>query len=301
MSLLNGSASCTRLSVVGPMDEPQFDEQAFQTLRPGSAIKERAGFLPMETGDEYKMGEGQYAFRLRIDRIRPNSIMVKERWFQLLKVEEEEVGPPSPKVKRDLRKLAEEEISSTTSPTTQIIQCYMENGTIYAGTTTNSHLDALASLLKKIGVSVAYKTPWDDWGQEADPHHIKPRNPGESVLGCQFLRKLIGQNDVYVEPVKGKVRVVTTEGTRASLSGTVLGELNRYLDEGSEMLLAKLIINEIPLTFHALGFQIGGMKVDSCTGDHWIEVLAERMDSIRAMWDLLDAKYKDLMVQEYPA
>jgi len=295
MGLLTGNVSCTRFNIIGLPDEIDFESQAFQALRAGSAIKERAGFVPFELEEPYVIGTQRWAFRVRIDKVTADRTLVIERYRELLKVEEAEVGPPSPKTKRDLRKLAEEEIESRTAPRSRIFECIIDQGVLYAATTTNSQLDILVNLLKKVGVSVEYKAPWVELGQEETSSIVDSSNPGESVLGCQFLKKILEDPTVYVEPQKGSARLITPEGTKVSLSGTVIGELNRYLDEGAELLSAKLIVNEIPIRFVGLSYQISGMKVESFHGDHWTEVLDERMEPIMSMWQLLDEKYIEVM------
>jgi len=298
MSLQNGAISCTRLNIISKPVIVDFSPFEFKELQPGSAIRERAGFLPYELGEEYLIGHEKWGFRVRMDKVTPDSTLLKERYRALLKTEEEQVGPPSPKVKKDLRKLAEDEILSKTLPRCQIVECLIENGIVYIGSTSNNHLDIITGLLKKIEIEVEYKAPWIDLGQDMDSPLVSTNNPGESVLGCHFLKKLIDLPEVLVEPEKGSVKLITSEGVRIGAGGYVLGELNRFLDEGAEPLTAKLIIGETTLTLVAKSFQIKGMKAERAQGDHWTEILDERMDPVREMWAYLDEKYRDLMVEQ---
>ena len=295
MPLLTGNVACTRFNIISIPDEPDFEQQGFKALHPGSAIRERAGFVPFELGEPYQIGHKRWAFRVRIDKVTVDSTLVKERFKELLKTEEEQVGPPSPNVKKELRRLAEDELLSRTAPRSRIIECMIENGVLYAGSNSNNHLDTICGLLKKIGIEVEYKAPWVELGQDQDSPLVDASNPGESVLGCHFLKKLTEDPSVFVEPEKGSARLITSEGTKVSLSGSVLGELHRFLDEGAELLSAKLIVNETQITFTGLSYQISGLKVEKCHGDHWSEVLDERMDPVRAMWQLLDEKYLAVM------
>jgi hypothetical protein len=171
----------------------------------------------------------------------------------------------------------------------------MENGVLYVGTITKPQTDVILGLMKNIGITLEYKTPWMELGQELESPLVDTSTPGESVLGCHFLKKLLEDPDILVEPHKGSAKLVTPEGTKVSLSGSVLGELNRFLDEGAELISAKLIVNEITINFTGLSYQISGMKVEKCSGDHWTEILDERLDPVRDMWNLLDEKYLTTM------
>jgi len=295
MPFLSGSVACTRFNILHLPETINFEEQAFTALRPGSAIREKAGFVPFELEEPYEIGHKRWAFRVRMDKITVDSTLVKERYRELLKVEEEQVGPPSPKAKRELRKLAEDELLSHTAPRSRIIECLIENQVLYAGTTAKAQTDTITTLMKRIGITVEYKAPWVELGQELDSPLVDTSTPGESVLGCHFLKKLLEDSTIFVEPEKGSVKLITSEGTKVGLGGSVLGELNRFLDEGAEVLSAKLIVNETAITFTGLSYQISGMKVEKCTGDHWTEILDERLDPLRAMWQILDEKYLEIM------
>jgi len=295
MPLLSGNVSCTRFNVISMPEELNFEQQAFQLLNPGSSIKERAGFVPFELDEPYEMGHKKWAFRVRKDKITVDSTLMKERFKELVKIEHEQVAPPSPKKKRELRQLAEDELLARTAPRSKIIECLLEHGVLLVGSISKEHTDTVFELMRRIGVEMEYKTPWAELGQELESPLVDASDPGKSVLGCHFLKKLLEDPTVFVEPEKGRIKLITAEGTNVTLTGSVLGEMTRYLEEGAEILSAKLIINETGVSFDGLSYQLVGMKIGKVEGDHWTEVLLERVDPVNAMWELLDEKYIQVM------
>jgi hypothetical protein len=122
---------------------------------------------------------------------------------------------------------------------------------------------------------------------------VIPREPGESVLGCRFLRVLLEEPDVMVEPEAGSVRLATREA-RVSLAGAVLNELYRYLEEGAEILSAKIHVGAVPLRFDALSYRVSGLKLEPVRNEHWTIDLDQRLEQIAGVFELLDGKYAAL-------
>jgi len=163
------------------------------------------------------------------------------------------------------------------------------------GSTAKSWLGMVLALLRQAGVAAELKAPWLDEAPEADETSdiVMPDEPGESVLGCRFLRALLDEPEVMVEPEKGSVRLATREA-RVTLAGGVLRELFRYLEEGAEILSAKLLLGPIPLRFEALSYRLQSLRLEPVKAEHWTIELDQRLEQIAAVWEQLDAKYAAL-------
>ncbi len=299
MGLLSGAVACTRFNVVSLPDNPDFSLIPFRPVQPGSSIREKEGFTPFEPDEPFELGTRRWAFRVRIDKVALDATSVKERVMELVKVETEAVGPPGPKMRQKLRQQAEEELMAHPMARSKIIECVLEETLLYVGTTSKGHLGAVLELLKRIGVEVEYKTPWLDAGQEEDPaDFIDLKEPGQSIWGCRFLRKLLDDPDTFLEPEKGGVRLINAEGAKVGLTGPVVNELERMLEEGSHVLNAKLLVEGFAFALDGLAFRITGLKLDSYKNKHWTEALDMRMEKLIQLWEWLDSKYNLLMLQE---
>ena len=122
---------------------------------------------------------------------------------------------------------------------------------------------------------------------------VIPKEPGQSVLGCRFLRALLEESDVMVEPETGSVRLATREA-RVTLAGAVLNELFRYLEEGAEILSAKILVGAIPIRFDALSYRLSGVKLEPVKNEHWTIDVDQRLEQIAGVFETLDGKYAAL-------
>jgi hypothetical protein len=120
-----------------------------------------------------------------------------------------------------------------------------------------------------------------------------PKEPGQSVLGCRFVRALLDEPDVMVEPETGSVRLATREA-RVTLAGAVLNELFRYLEEGAEILSAKIHVGPVMMRFDALSYRVNGLKLEPVKNEHWTIDLDQRLEQIAAIFETLDGKYAAL-------
>jgi hypothetical protein len=297
MGILSGTVSVTRYNVAVPAEGPDFERAAFHEIEPGSEVRERAGFVPYELDAPYEVGKGRYAFRVRVDRLRPDATAVRERVRELVKAEMEATGAPfvGAKGRRRLRDLAEQELLRRQAPRTTIVECCIDGGLLYVGTTAKSRLGTVQTLLRQAGVAAELKAPWLDEAPEADEASdvVLPSEPGESVLGCRFLKALLDEPEVMVEPEKGNVRLATREA-RITLSGGVLRELFRYLEEGAELLSAKLLLGPTALRFDALSYRLQSVRLEPVHAEHWTLELDQRLEQLAAVWEQLDAKYAAL-------
>ena len=297
MGILSGTVSVTRYNVAVPAEGPDFERAAFHEIEPGSEVRERAGFVPYELDAPFEVGKGRYAFRVRVDRLRPDATAVRERVRELVKAEMEATGAPfvGAKGRRRLRDLAEQELLRRQAPRTTIVECCIDGGLLYVGTTAKNRLGTVQTLLRQAGVAAELKAPWLDEAPEADEASdvVLPSEPGESVLGCRFLKALLDEPEVMVEPEKGNVRLATREA-RITLTGGVLRELFRYLDEGAEILSAKLLLGPTALRFDALSYRLLSVKLEPVRAEHWTLELDQRLEQLAAVWEQLDAKYAAL-------
>lgn len=297
MGLLSGTVAVTRFNVAVPAEGPDFERARFWEIEPGSEVRERMGFVPFELDAPWEVGQGRYVFRMRIDRIRPDATAVKERLRELIRGEMESTGKTfvGPKTRKKLRDLAEAESAMRQAPRTKIVECCIDGPILYVASTAKTYLGTVISMLRHAGVEGEFKAPWLDEAPEADEMSdvVIPREPGESVLGCRFLRVLLEEPDVMVEPEAGSVRLATREA-RVSLAGAVLNELYRYLAEGAEILSAKIHVGAVPLRFDALSYRVSGLKLEPVKNEHWTIDLDQRLEQIAGVFELLDGKYAAL-------
>ncbi len=294
MALISGSVACTRFSVVAAPEEIDFDSVRFRALQPGSILRESSGFVPYEPEEPYLIANRMWAFRIRCDQKKVDANQLKERVRELVKVEMQEVGPPSMKKIQELRKLAEEELLERQSSSTKIIECVLDDHTLYVGTVAQSNLGLVSALLLKVGVQLEFKTPWIDAGLESQSaDHIDYQDPSQSVIGCHFLNALLNDPDVFPEVERGQAKLITASGTTVTLKGTIQSDLDRFLDEGSDLINLKLLYEDTLFTLDGLSFRISGLKINPYKSDHWTGKLQSRLDRIREVWEAMDQKFLD--------
>ena len=297
MGLLSGSISVTRFNVVVPPDGPDFERIQFWAIDPNSEVRERIGVIPFEIDAPYEVGQGRYAFRVRIDRIRADATAVKERLKELIKAEMEATGRPfvGAKTRKKLRELAEAELCSGQTPRTRILECCIDGTILYVASTAKSHLGTVLTLLRQAGVEADFKSPWLDQAPEVDEASdiVIPKEPGESVLGCRFVKALLEEPEVMVEPETGSIRLATREA-KVSLTGAVLHDLFRFLEEGAEILSAKIHVGTHLMRFDALSYRVNGLKLEPVRNEHWAVDLDQRLEQIAGVFETLDGKYAAL-------
>ena len=303
MGLLSGAASVTRFNLPVRPQEIDFEAAAFRAIAPGSEVRESVGFVPVELEAEYAVGTGRWAFRVRVDRLRADPTIVRERVKQLVAAEMEATGAPfvGPKKRRQLKNLAEEELIVQSTPRSTILECAIDGDVLYVATTAKGQLGHVLTLLRRVGVTAEPKAPWVD-RQDADPPSdlIEMREPGESVLGCRFLNALLGDRLLTFEPVAGRV-VLQTRQAKVTLAGEVLPELLRYAERGAEIVSAKLTTGEVTFRLDGPSWRVSGLRVETDRHEHWVGLLDERLEKIAAVYELLDGKYAELDPARRPA
>ena len=296
MGLLTGSASITRCVATSRPDEPDFSTAEFEEIVPGSTIRERVGFVPFEPGADYRVGQHRWAFRVRIDVVKPDPTRVQERVKELVRGEKEASGLPvlSPRKIKHFKEIAEEELLVVSTPRSRVIECCLDDHELWIGTTSKTTIGTVLGLLYEINVVSDFKTPWLDHGDESPPNPVvEVSEPWQSVLGCRFARKLMEDADIMIEPVSGSVRLATHE-TRITLTGEVMNDLIRFVERGAQILSAKMTSADATFRLDALNFRLSGMRIDTEPHDHWHDTLDERLEKIAEIYDLLDQRYADL-------
>lgn len=296
MGLLSGTASISRFVIASRPGEPDFEARRFVEIDLASEVRERAGFLPMELEAPYQVGHSRFAFRVRIDQRRPDPTAVRERLQQLCHVEMQTSGLPfvGSRKRKELKHLAEEELLLRATPRSKIVEGAIDADVLYVATTAKTVLGTVLLLLREIGVVVEPHMPWSpEEAVLAQSEVLEIKEPGHSVLGCRFLRALLEDRELLVEPVTGNVRLATRDA-RVTLAGAVLPELLRYAEAGAEILSAKLTTGEISFKLDGPSFRYSGLKVEIGKHPHWTERLDERLEKISAAYELLDGKYREL-------
>jgi len=298
MGLLSGSVSVTRYNLTKLPKKLDFDRARFQEIQPGSEVRMSKGFIPMEPGADYEVGHRRWAFRVRIDQLRPDATQVRERYRDLIRTEldagAESVGP---KKRKELRSLAEEEILVNTSPTTRIIEGAIDGRVLYVASTAKSQLGIVLEELRRLGVEAQAKAPWTD--RDVPAYHsdvFESHEPGESALGCRFLKDLVGDMELTIEPESGYVKLRTSD-TNVTISGGVLHDLLHFIETDAEILSAKVTTGETSFRFDAPSYRLSNLRIETERHGHWTERLEERLEKISDVFDLLDAKFDDLIAQ----
>jgi len=292
--------SVTRFNVLSRAEELDFDVARFSEIAPGAShAQERAGFVPFEPVAPYQVGEHRWAFKVRIDRLKPDPTAVREKFVELLVAEREATGSSyvGARRRKRLRLQAVEEMVVKATPRSSVIECCLDGMVLYVGTTANTSLGMVLALLRQVGVVCDFKTPWLDSDEpQAHSEIVEVKEAWQSVLGCRFLNALLEDSEVLYEPERGGVRLQTRDAM-VSLSGAVMNDLLRFIEAGAQVLSAKLVTAEAAFRLDGLSFRLTSLRVETEPLDSWIEVLDARLEQMSLIWDLLDAKFLALAEQ----
>lgn len=297
MGLLSGSVSVSRFNVTKLPKTVDFAREAFREIEPGSQLRASRGFVPVDVGEPYEAGAKRWAFRARMDRLKADPTLLRERFRELAHAElEAGVKFLSANRRRELREQAEEELASQTLPSSRIIEGCIDGKILYVASTAVSHLGIVMELLRKLGVHVEPKAPWIDRGDVESPSSLIPDlQPGQSVLGCRLVKELLGDSEVSIAEDNGFARIQTLD-TKITLSGSVLHELMHYVELDSEILVANMKAGDVTFRFDALSYRLSNLRLETSKREHWTERLDERLEKIAAVFDLLDRKFIELGV-----
>ncbi len=232
---------------------------------------------------------------MRIDKVTPDPTLVQERLKEMVAAERAGGDRPLPaRRRRQLRALAEEEVMVRSTPRSKVIECCIDGATLWVGSSADSDLGQVISLLGGVDVVATFRTPWSDHGDNDLEHPvIDASGPGEAVLGCRFLRALLKDKEVMAEPESGAVKLLAGEAT-VTLAGPVTNELTHYLERDAEVLSAKLVLDEFRFRLDGLRHRVSGLRLETERWDTWTEVLDERLELVDALFKRLDDKYDEL-------
>lgn len=290
MGLLNGTCSVSRWTIA---EVPDFAAAAFQEIPPGSEIRRAIGFVPMKPGEPWGIGARRWAGRVRIDEIRPDPQTVTDRLEELVQAELDAGSPPiGPKRRRKLRELAIEEASIGVAPRRKCIEWAIDGDTLLIGSASRAELGEVLGLFRK--VSAAAPTPIVPWSSLPDmASSVLPA--GESAWGPRFLRELFGERSqgLFFEPEAGRVAMVAAE-TKVTVTGEIHADVAHHLEQGAEITSAKLLHPKGGVTLDATTWWLKGLSVETEAHEHWTDQLDERLEKIVAVFDLLDAAFREL-------
>jgi len=297
MGLLSGAVSISRFNVKSLPSKVDFDQARFTEIVPGSEQRASLGFVPMVPGEPYEVGAARHAFRVRMDRLRADPTLLRERFRELVRAElDSGTAFVGAKRRRELREQAEEELVAQTLPTSRIVEGCLDGRLLYVATTAREHLGVVIQLLRRIGVVVEPKAPWIDRGDiSAESALVPDLEPGQSVLGCRLLRELVGDMEVSIEQESGYVRIRTLD-TNVTLSGSVFHELMHYLELDAEILAANMVAGDVTFRFDALSYRVSNLKVDAEPHEHWTQTLDARLEKLAEVYEMLDRKFFELGV-----
>lgn len=295
MPLLSGSAAVTRFRVTSRPDEPDFDRLPFAPILPASEVRESIGFVPYVPDAPYLVGAQRWAFRVRVDRRKPEATAVRERLQQLLATEVELTGREfvGAKRRRELKQLAEAELLTGTTPRSKVLECCLDGKVLYVASTAKAYLGVVLELVRRIGITADFLTPWpvEEFEDQGLSDVLETHQPGQSVRGCRCLGLMLDDPEVLLEPETGSAKLRTRQAS-VSLAGNVVADVFAYLDAGAEILAAKLVIGEFRFAFDALSWRISGLRFEKQKYEHWIEALDARLTRIGALFEWLDKAYE---------
>lgn len=299
MGFVSGSMKSTRFTVTSSPPAPDFEACRFTEIEPGSNIREKCGFLPFDSYEDgtphYQIESGTFAFRFRTDTVVIDQGLLKEKMAQQIKLDLASGMPVGAKHRARLRTLIEDELLQSPAIKTRVAEGVIQDGIVYLDTAAKSQIGAILEYLKRVGVEVEYLVPWgDDIG---DPHpHLDLKEPGQSIHGCTFLRQLLDDPEVMVEPEKGSVKLIGADGVKISLTGAVLPMMDDALEKDALLLTTKLLYGDKEMNFDGLAFRIKSIKIDRSSEKHWSAKLLERLEQLKAVWGSLDTHYEGMSI-----
>lgn len=296
MGLISGSAAVTRFTINPVPEELDFEPVEFREIAASSEVRESIGVVPIEPGEPYQAGERRWFFRLRIDKVTPDPTAVDERVKEMVKAELEQGAPfVGPKKRRKLKEMAEEELIFEARPRSKIIEACIDGELLWVGSTAKAYLGRMIEVVRRLGLVAEFKTPWIDRGDpDIESPIFETYEPGEAVAGARFLRALVGDRELMVDPSSGYAKM-QTEDARITLSGAVLKDLLRYIERGAEVLSVKLISGVPEATFRLDGpsFRVSGLSLATGRHDQWQMLLDERLEKLNEVFELLERKYDE--------
>lgn len=278
-----------------------FDLEAieFREIQPGSEIRESVGVVPMWSGVDMKAWDGAYAFRVRVDTRRPNATKVRERVRQMVEVElEHGAAIVGPKKRRELKALAEEELIFEAEIKMKMIEVYILGEDLLIGSASDSDVDRVVGLLRKVGIA---PEPVFPWGQD-----VADGSSGREFLGRLSMSR---GEELWINSVDGAVKINLPEG-RVSATGSIGQVLSLLHNKPHEIISAKVILGMDAEggEFHLDGFpwRIRGLSgrpiLTPITpgANERAELGIAHAEDVLSIFHELDASYRKIMGEVAP-
>lgn len=306
MPLLKGSVSVAPFQILEMTTaEPDFEAARFEPIEEGSEVRMSSGFVPMAqaiddgtTGpDLYRFGTKRWVARYRMDELKADPGALKDRIAELIR-EEFEAGADavSKKRRQELAEQAEAELVIGTVPTRKYVELVIAGDKLYIASTSKAYLGQVLSALRRIGVNVAQRAPWEQEKlEELTLEAIESLDVGESAWASRFLSHLVEQSTpaLGVELEDGAIKLATTDSAKVTVRGVVKAHLVQHLEAGSELLSAKLAAGDLWFNLD-LRWWVRGLKLPACKSDHWTDALEQRLEKIEDLFDLLERRFAEL-------
>lgn len=296
MPLLTAAASVSRFHVTFEGD-PDFSLAPFREISSGDEVNvpRSYGFVPMKPGSEYEIDcGGRYAGRVRMDEVRPDAVVVRDRFEELL---DDEADPPGKRRRKELAELAWSDAASGTTPRRRYVEWVLDGDVLYIGSPSRAEVSVVHQLFRDIGAEHKI-LPVIPWQTLPDMKSTVISHPGESMWGPRFLRA------VAVSPSK-EMSVSLEEGSAAlrrgdlklSLSGDIRASLGHHLNEGAEVIAARLQGQHL-LMLDGLSWWVKSLALPAPDPSaHWAESLEARLAAIADAFEWLDGAFADRLPQ----
>lgn len=296
MGLLSGSLSVSRFHLSGV---PDFEAAPFQEIPAGAEeIRRSLGFVPMLPGEPYEIGAKRWAGRVRVDELKPDPQVVKDRFDELVSAElEAGAFALSKKRRRDLKELAWLESAMGTTPARRYVDFAVGGELAYIASTSRADLGEVMMLFRRVGATLSPATPWEELPEMQ--HAFLESQPGQSAWGPRFLGALLEANgkgaekEVALNVLDGRASLIASEA-RIGLSGDIGGKLMHQVIGGAEIVSAKLVTDKALFTLDALSWWIKSAKLGDVEAGHWTETLDARFEQIGDLFEVLDSAFHRL-------
>lgn len=287
MGLMKGSVSVCRFRIA-PF-EPDFSKATFEEIPAGSEIRRSMGFVPMKLNAhaELEISSKVWAGRMRVDEIKPDPESVADHYEELC-AQELESGTQAigGRRRRELKAQAVAFMSIGTPPKRRYAEWVLDGETLYVGSTNKSDVGEVLGLMRRCGAgSPDALVPW------AELPKMESSILEFNAWGPRFLRHLFEvESGRSFELEDGKVAMVGGD-CKISLSGEIAPDVVHHLEQGAEIVSAKLKARAFCCTLDAERWWIKGASIEVEPADSWVEALLMRVGAIADVFDALDAAF----------
>lgn len=248
--------------------------------------------MPMKPGAQYELAGDRCAGRVRMDEVKPDPVVVRDRYEELLT---DEVDPPGKRRRQELAELAWCEAATGTTPRRRYVEWVKDGDLLYIGSASRPETSAAIDLFRKTGgTNILPATPWETLG-DMTCDAVEANHPGQSVWGARFLRAVAASpsREMSVSLEEGAASLRRGD-LKLSLSGDIRAPLTHHLDEGAEVISARLQ-GQYLLTIDGLSWWIKSLALPApAPSAHWADSLGTRLAAIRDAFEWIDSAFADL-------